>query len=488
MKLSAYIKPVDTRAILYYLAVSLGLFGGTLLVPLGVSLSFGEFDHSVLFGLLAGGTLVIGFGGRMLVARRLVLQLPDALIVTAFVYLLFSLAGAVAFLPSGTYINGVFEAMSSFTTTGLSVFDAGALPRSLHFFRAYAQWLGGMGIIIISLAVLLGPGKAAFQLYSTEYGETNILGSVAATAKIILRIYMILTTVGFLCLYAAGMKPFDALIHIFTTVSTGGFSLYAGSIGHYHSPAVSLTVVLFMVLGAASFPLYYKAFKKGVGSFFRDPQVRALGLFLLLGALFFATRLGWDVRSIVPGLFQAASAVTTTGFSTLPTREFSDAGMFLTTVLMVVGGCTGSTAGGIKIFRLLILAGFVRTALFRPVLPAGAEIPLGIGGIRITRNEAALAAAFFTLYLVIITVSTFALLWMEGTGFGETLFEVASAQGTVGLSAGVTGPGLRTASKLVLIVNMWLGRLEIIPVLVALNPGVWARKLQALRNQRRRKG
>ncbi|MFW6181869.1 MAG: TrkH family potassium uptake protein [Spirochaetota bacterium] len=488
MKLSSYIKPVDARAILYYLAGALGLFGGAMLVPLGVSLALGEYDHAVLLGLLAGGGLAVGFAGRALAARRLELQLPEALIVTAFVYLLFSLAGAVAFLPSGPYLHGLFEAMSGFTTTGLSMFDPDDLPLSLHFLRAYAQWLGGMGIVILSLAVLLGPGRAAFRLYSTEYGERNIVGSVAATAKIIIRIYVILTAAGFLCFLAAGMKPFDALIHIFTTVSTGGFSRHAASIGHYPSTAVSLTVVLFMLLGAGSFPLYHAAVTRGAGSFFGDPQVRVLGLLVALDALFFATRLGWEAGSITPGLFQAVSAVTTTGFSTLPSREFSDAGMFLTTVLMVAGGCTGSTAGGIKLFRVLILAGFVKAALFRPVLPAGAEIPLGAGGIRVTRNEAALAAAFFTLYLVIITVSTFALLWMEGTGFGETLFEVASAQGTVGLSSGITAPGLRTASKLVLIVNMWLGRLEIIPVLVALNPGVWARKLQAVRNQRRRKG
>ncbi|MEA1993969.1 MAG: potassium transporter TrkG [Euryarchaeota archaeon] len=168
------------------------------------------------------------------------LELIDALIVTALTYLLFALLGSLPFLPIMPPINGFFEAISGFTTTGLTMAEEATLPLSLHFFRAYSQWLGGMGIIIVSLAILLRPGKAAFRLYETEFGEENIIGSVVATAKMIIWLYLILTVVGFVAYLIAGMGPFDGLIHILTTIPTGGFSRFSESIGHYHSDLISL--------------------------------------------------------------------------------------------------------------------------------------------------------------------------------------------------------------------------------------------------------
>ena len=475
MRLRHHIQPTSVRVVLFHLAGAGGLLGVLLLVPLFASLVLGEWNYVALFGIMAAGTVLAGFSWRYFFEPGGELKVTDALVVTALVYLLFALLGAVPFLSLGSFSDALFESMSGFTTTGLSVFNEADLPLSLHFFRAYAQWIGGMGIIVLSLAVLLRSGKTASKLYWTEFGEENIVGSVVSTAKVVIRIYLILTVLGYGAYLLAGMGPFDALIHILTTIPTGGFSLYGDSIGHYGSPLISLVVSLFMILGSISFPLYYLAFKNGPRDFFSDHQMRYLVLIVLLAAIVFAFSFGGEISSVTEGIFQATTAITTTGYNTVPTAPLPDRDKVLTTLLMLIGGSTGSTAGGLKILRLLMLIGFMRVMFFRSVLPKEAKIPISFGGEVVTREEAESVAAFFVTYLAIMAISTLALMWIEGFGFLDTLFEVASAEGTVGMSVGITSSTLSAPSKLILTLNMWLGRLEIIPVLVALFPHSWKR-------------
>jgi len=227
MKISEHIRPADWHSVVYELFGALGLLGVLLLVPFFVSLVFQEYLYAEIFGALAFGSMITGFGIHKLnIIESREMKLTDALIVTALVYLLFSIMGAVPFLPIKSFLDGLFEAMSGFTTTGLTMIDESTLPASLHFFRAYSQWLGGMGIIVLTLAILLRPGKTAFKLYSSEFGEENILGSVVSTAKAVIKVYLSLTLLGFVAFYLAGMGLYDALIHILTTIPTGGFSLY----------------------------------------------------------------------------------------------------------------------------------------------------------------------------------------------------------------------------------------------------------------------
>jgi len=474
MKISQHIRPADWHSVIYELFGALGLMGLLLLVPFSVSLIFQEYLYSEIFGGLAFGSIGLGFGVRKLgIIDTQEMKLTDALIVTALVYLLFSLVGAVPFLPIKSFLDGLFEAMSGFTTTGLTMVNETTLPASLHFFRAYSQWLGGMGIIVLTLAILLRPGKTAFKLYSSEFGETNILGSVISTAKAVIKVYLSLTALGFVAFFFAGMGLYDALIHILTTIPTGGFSLYSESIGYYDSAAVSLTVSIFMIMGAISFPLYYTATKGNTREFFEDHQVQALIILVLLGTIIFTVSFGANLQNLAPGIFQTATAITTTGYNTVPTGELPAGDKFVTILLMVVGGGTGSTAGGIKIFRLLILLALIRLAFFRTLLPKEAKLPLQFGKLKVTKEEAESITAFFLAYLLIMVLSTLGIIWLEGTNLVNSLFEVASAEGTVGMSVGITSSGMNPASKLILIVNMWLGRLEIMPVLVALYPKSW---------------
>ncbi|MFB6214583.1 MAG: TrkH family potassium uptake protein, partial [Candidatus Bipolaricaulia bacterium] len=300
-----------------------------------------------------------------------------------------------------------------------------------------------------------------------------ILGSVISTAKAVIKVYISLTVLGFIAFYLAGMGLYDALIHILTTIPTGGFSLYSESIGYYNSEAVSMTVTLFMILGAISFPLYYLAAKGEIREFFEDHQVQALLVLVLLGSLIFIISFGPGWSNVVPGIFQTATSITTTGYNTVPTGALPDGDKFVTIVFMIIGGGTGSTAGGIKLFRLLILLGLIRLAFFRTLLPKEAKLPLRFGNITVGKEEAESIIAFFLSYLLILVISTLSILWLEGTSLVNSLFEVASAEGTVGMSVGITSPALNPVSKLILILNMWLGRLEITPVLVALYPGSW---------------
>jgi trk system potassium uptake protein TrkH len=470
MHLVRHISPLDLRVVRTHLAVLLQLLGAALTLPLIVALLAGEFFMGAVFGGLTVGAIGLGRAGAR--GRPANIELKEALVVTALAYLMFGFVGALALLPVAPLLDGFFEAMSGFTTTGLSVLDLEGLPQSVLFFRAYAQWIGGAGIIVLSLAVLLGPGKAAFRLYTSEYGEENLIGSVIATARVVLGVYTALTAVGFLAYVAAGMGPWDALLHALATLSTGGFSPYSESIARFAGPWVPLAVTAFMLAGAISFPLYFIARREGLRRIWDDLQLRALlGIWLLATLLFWGAG-GWRSDGLLPGLFQAASALTTTGFAVSDASSWPEPLVLITMLLMIVGGSAGSTAGGIKLLRLILLWKVAQVVVVRTLLPEEAKVPLKHNDVAISERDIELLLGFFGLYLAIWLLGAAALA-LGGFPALDSLFESASALGTVGLSTGVTSPELAGWAKLLLIVEMWAGRLEILPVLVVLYPGTW---------------
>lgn len=479
MQLTRYIAPLDLRAVLIHLAAVLRLLGVILAVPFVAALIAQEFGLSAIFGGLALVAWLCGWAGAR--ARRPDLEFKEALVVTAFAYLIFGFVAALAFLPVAPFIDGFFEAMSGFTTTGLSVMDVERLPKSLLFFRAYSQWVGGAGISVLSLVVLLGPGKSAFQLYASEFGGENLVGSVVATARIVTKIYLLLTLLGLLVFFAAGMEPFDALLHVMATLSTGGFSPYRQSIGHYDGAEhhiVELAVTIFMILGAVNFPLYYFARIEGPRRMFQDLQVRYLIAIVVAAALLFYGFAGWRPERFLDSLFQATSALTTTGFSLGEPSSLSDERKFLSVLLMTIGGTAGSTAGGIKIFRLIVMLKLSAWLVFRALLPQEAKVSITYGGLAVSDTELRQVFGFLILYAALICISSLVFVF-HGFAIPDSVFESASALGTVGLSAGVTSPDLPFGLKLLLIFDMWVGRLEILPVLVALCPAAWMRKRRA---------
>nr|WP_246325277.1 potassium transporter TrkG [Dissulfurirhabdus thermomarina] len=457
---------MDLRAVGHHLAAVLRLLGLLLAVPAAVAAAGGEWEPAARFALLAAGTWGAGFlGGR---GHGPDLPLREALVVTALAYVAAGLAGALAFVPAAGFWDALFEAVSGFTTTGLGILDPGALPRSLLFFRSYAQWVGGAGIIVLSVVLLFGPGQAAFRLYGAEFGGENLVGSVRATGRVVLGAYVLLTAGCCLLYLGLGMSPLDAVLHAFSTISTGGFSPAREGLSGA-GPGLSAAVTAAMFLGAVSFPLYHRVRTKGLRAAARDVELRwmagiaaaATAAFLALGA---------------PGLhaaaFRAVSALSTTGFALSDPAAWAPPEKTLATILMLVGGSTGSTAGGIKILRLVLALRVVSWGMKRLLLPPEAKVPLAIGGVQFSETDIRSAFGFLALYALIFTASTLVLtLW--GFPAGDAAFESASALGTVGLSAGVTGPGLPLPAKALLIFDMLAGRLEILPLLVLLAPWHW---------------
>jgi trk system potassium uptake protein TrkH len=295
---------------------------------------------------------------------------------------------------------------------------------------------------------------------------------VVATARVVAMIYCGLTALGFLVYLAAGMPPFAALLHVMSTLSTGGFSPYPDSIGHYPNPFVRLAVVVFMLVGSTSFSLYYLARSEGPRRFWRDRQLRVLlGLVGMASLVFFAIQ-GWHIEALEISVFEAVSALTTTGFNVRDAAAWTESVKLIMLLLMVLGGSTGSTAGGIKLLRFLILCRLMNWLVLREILPEEAQIPIKYGDLVISNNELRQHSGFVILYLAFLCFSAL-FLTLAGHPFIDALFESASALGTVGLSVGITSAELPSWEKLLLIVNMWAGRVEILPVLVILYPWTW---------------
>jgi len=473
MQLKRFVTPVRKSVILDNLCRIMGLFGYLLVPPLVASLLFRESLYTVM---LAGETLVCFFP-RLLLGKKASLNLAvaEALVVTALSYLLFGILGGVLFLPIAPLVDGLFEAMSGITTTGLSVMPVESLPDTLLFFRSYSQWIGGAGIVIISLLLLMAPGLSAFRLYTSEYGEINLAGDVKSTAKVVVKIYLALTALGFVIFWASGMDGFTALLHIMSTVSTGGFSPFNTSIGAYPSGFTRIAVVVFMVAGGISFVSYCALQNRKWKDFFRDPQLRILALVIGGATLIFFLAEGILWSNLLTSLFHAASAVSTTGFGVSDCSLWPEETKFAAVLVMFVGGGAGSTAGGIKLFRLLVALHLMKRLFARVLLPAEAKLSLTYDRRVVGDEEIMAAGGIIVLYLMFISATAFALM-TAGIDIADAIFESTSALATVGLSVGVTSQTLPAWAKLLLSLNMWAGRLEILPVMILLYLPIWRRK------------
>jgi len=473
LPITKFVEPVRYRAVTANLCLMLRLLAALLAVPAGVAVLAGEFRFALVFAGLAGASLGLGLLGRL--AGQPNLEGKEAFVVTALAYLVFSLFGAAAFLPVESFVDGFFESMSGFTTTGLSVTGLAGLPRSLLFFRGYSQWIGGIGIVILTLIVLRVPGRAARKLYTQEFSGEKPMAGIRKTARLVLLIYASLTAVGFGTFVLAGMRPFDALLNILATVSTGGFSPHAQSIGAYPAPAVHGAVIVFMILGATGFPLYYFLIREGPRRVLRDSQLLVLlGLGLAAACLFWVA---WQAqaRLISSSLFQSFSALTTTGFSTVDYARWPPLVKGLSVVLMICGGSSFSTAGGIKLIRLIVLFKLVRWSVVKRVLPDAATVSITAEKSPVSESDLKNAVSLIAIYLLILAGTSLIFL-LSGFGIVDSVFENASALGTVGLSSGITSSGLPLHLKLVLMFNMWAGRLEILPALIIFIPAVWPRR------------
>jgi trk system potassium uptake protein TrkH len=398
------------------------------------------------------------------------------MVASAFVWLLASLISVVPFIGIAKmrFIDSWFETMSAWTGTGLTMMsNLESYPRMVLFWRAWMQWLGGVGIVLVALTVLIHPGVAAARLYRAEARSERILPNLVNTSKIIFEIYLVLTLLGAYLYYINGMNAFDAVTHSMTGLGTGGMSSHDLSIGYFNSLSIEAITVFLMIMGAVNFTVHYNMFKnRSLKPFFRDIQVRYMFLFLLLAVSLIAYSLFTSTHSLAQSLreavFHSISAITCTGFGIGDLSKYPELAKFLIGGLMVIGGSAGSTAGGIKLIRITLMYESLKWTIEGSILPKGAVIKRKVGEYVFSEDEIREVLGFTMTYIAFLISGTIYLMLRVGRSLVDSFFEVASAQGNVGLSVGITSPHMPLDTKFLLIMHMWIGRLEIFSTLVFL--------------------
>ncbi|WP_324735898.1 TrkH family potassium uptake protein [Thermococcus sp. SY098] len=402
-------------------------------------------------------------------------NLRQAMISAAFVWLFASFISVVPFMKIAhmSFIDSYFESMSAWTGTGLTMMsNLESYPHILLFWRSWMQWLGGIGIVLVALTILIRPGVAAARLYKAEARTERILPNLANTSKIIFQIYAILTLLGVYLYYINGMPMFDAVIHSMTGLGTGGMSSHDLSIGYFNSLSIEAVTIFLMIMGAVNFTVHYKMFKnRSIRHFFEDIQVRYMFIFLIPTIVLIGYSLiTWNHMQIAKAfresVFHAVSAITCTGFSIDDLSKYPELAKLLIGFLMVVGGGAGSTAGGIKLIRITLTYESLKWTIQQAILPKGAVIKRKVGNYIFSEDEIQEVFSFTMTYFAFLLIGTVWVMARLGVSIANAFFEVASAQGNVGLSVGITSPALPLDIKILLILHMWIGRLEIFSTLV----------------------
>ncbi len=462
--------------------------GGTLVVPLPISLYYADgvwsaFFISALICCIVGGLVMAACQSKKELSVR------EGFAVVTFGWAVFAVFGALPFLFSGAIaspVDAIFETMSGFTTTGSTILtEIETLPQSLLFWRALTHWLGGMGIIVLSLAILPMLGVGGMQLFKAEVpGPTadRLKPRIQDTAKMLWGVYVLLTGLETVLLMVGGMSFFDAVCHAFATLATGGFSTRNASVGAYDSGYIDGVITLFMILAGINFALHFHLLRGRFRDFFRSEELRVYLAVIVVATAIIMT-FNWTedlyagfVENLRFTLFQVASIMTTTGFGTADFELWPVVAQYLLVLLMFIGGCAGSTGGGIKVARILLLFKHAQVQLFRLIHPRAIRL-VKLGNMPVDKEVMQSILGFFALFIAVFVVGS---LLVAATGMDV----VSSAAAVIACLANI-GPGLGSVGpvdnfahvpdfgKGVLIVCMLMGRLELFTVLVLFFPSFW---------------
>ena len=462
-----------------------------LLFPLLVSAVYGEacvtaFAFTIFLCLVTGLCLTV-----FLRPKNRVIYAKEGFLIVTLSWLGLSLLGALPFYFSGeipSYIDAFFETVSGFTTTGASILsDVEVLSRGLLFWRSFTHWIGGMGVLVLMMAIVPSSGSSGRSIHIMRAEMPGpvvgkLVPRVRETAKILYIIYIVMTAVmvGLLCL--GGMPLFESLLHAFATTGTGGFGIKADSIAGY-SPYLQWVITVFMLLCGVNFNLYYLLLIRS----FR-PVLRSSELWCYLGIVAVSTALlTLDIRPLYATLseslrhaaFQVASIITTTGYATTDFNLWPALSKGILFILMFIGGCAGSTAGGLKVSRIMLMFGCARRDLSRMLHPRSVGV-VHIDGKKAEPSAIDGLATYLTLYFTMM-LAVFLLLCLEPFDFETNFSAAVSCFNNVGPGFAAVGPASSYAaysgfSKLVLCAAMLLGRLEIIPLVLAVSPSTWTKK------------
>ena len=462
--------------------------GGTLFIPLPFSLYYQDgawsaFVYSALICFAVGGVLF------RFCRSSYDLSVREGFAVVTFGWTVFALFGALPFLFAGAIVSpldAVFETMSGFTTTGSTILtDIEILPESLLFWRALTHWLGGMGIIVLSLAILPMLGVGGMQLFKAEVpGPTadRLKPRIQDTAKMLWGVYFLLTVVETILLMFGGMTFFDALCHSFATLATGGFSTKNASLAAYGSSYIDGVVTLFMILAGVNFALHFQVLRGRAGDFFKSEELQ-----VYLGLIFFSTvaimffnwsdevylNFGENFRYTI---FQVSSIMTTTGFGTADFELWPVVAQYILVLLMFVGGCAGSTGGGMKVARILLLYKHAQMQLFRLIHPRAIRL-VKLGNRPVDKEVLQAILGFFALFISVFVAGSL-LVAASGMDLVSSGAAVVACLSNIGPGLGSVGPTDNFAhvpqlGKMVLVVCMLMGRLELFTVLVLFFPSFW---------------
>ena len=462
--------------------------GGSLFAPLPFSWYYSDgawpaFIIAAIICFVVGGLLF-----RFCKSPK-ELTVREGFAVVTFGWTVFAIFGALPYLISGAItspLDAIFETMSGFTTTGSTILtEIEAMPQSLLFWRALTHWLGGMGIIVLSLAILPMLGVGGMQLFKAEVpGPTadRLKPRIQDTAKMLWGVYVLLTAVETLLLMFGGMGFFDALCHSFATLATGGFSTQNTSIAAYDSSYIDGVVTLFMILAGINFALHFQVLRGKAREFFQSEELRVyLGIILISTVVVMYFNWSGGVyhqfgQNLRFSIFQVSSIMTTTGFGTADFELWPVVAQYILLLLMFIGGCAGSTGGGMKVARILLLFKHAQVQVFRLIHPRAIRL-VKLGNRPVDKEVLQAILGFFAVFIGIFVVGS---LLVAATGM-----DIVSAASAVLACLSNIGPGLGSVGpvdnfahvpafgKTVLIVCMLMGRLELFTVLVLFFPSFW---------------
>jgi trk system potassium uptake protein len=407
-------------------------------------------------------------------------------LIVAAGWMLAAVFGGIPFVMAGiSPVDALFESMSGFTTTGSSILpDIEIYSKSILFWRSMTMWLGGMGIIVLVMAILPRIAVAGRQMFQSEAPgpmKDKLKPRLKDTAQILWWVYIIFTVLEIGLLYFAGMTLYDATVHTFPTLSTGGFSTKNQSIAAYDSLNIELIILIFMFIGGSNFNLFYRTIRVNWKSIIKDREFQMYTFFILFSTLIITFELwNWGetlTRSLRFASFQVVSIITTTGFASTDFALWPESTKFILLLLMFVGGSAGSTGGAIKVVRMVLLIKYGAREIYKSIHPKMVK-PIRLGDTVIPEDVMQGIFAFFVLYLLVFVGSSL-VLSMLGLDFMSSISASATTLGNVGpgLST-LVGPmanfgSIHVIGKLVLIFNMWVGRLEVMTVLVLFVPSFW---------------
>lgn len=474
---------MNHRVIVSVLGTVIKFLGVSMVAPLLVAMYY----HEVLMIFLVSSTLALGIGILLEYACRTEFELGhrESFVIVALGWLCAALFGSIPYMLSGiSPIDSFFESMAGFTTTGSTILtNIESYSRSLLFWRSMTQWLGGMGIIVLVIAIFPRLAVAGRQMFNSEAPGPlmeKLKPRLKDTAQILWGVYVSFTVLEIIFLKYAGTTLYDAVLHAFSTMATGGFSPKNESIAAFGNPVIEVIIIIFMFIAGANFSLFYTTLRVDRTSLIKDKEFQAYFLIIFISIIIVTYELyNWDEtlsNALRHAGFQVIAIMTTTGFVTTDFNLWPESTKIILLLLMFIGGSAGSTGGAMKVIRVILLIKFGIRGIYKAIHPKMVK-PIMLGNTPIQDEVMHAILSFFVLYLLVFVGSAL-ILSMLGLDVVTSISASATTIGNVGPGLSLVGPMANFSSipvigKITLILNMWIGRLEVLTVLILFVPYFW---------------